>query len=90
MYRPTYVKIENDILTNETSSVIYGNGNIIGIANAIDNKMELYDINGKQILSSEIDTYDYTLNISTLAKGVYIIRLTNSTGDIQTLKLIRY
>ena len=81
---------ENDILTNETSSVIYGNGDIIGIANAIDNKMELYDINGKQILSSEIDTYDYTLNISTLAKGVYIIRLTNSAGDIQTLKLIRY
>ena len=81
---------ENDILTNETSSVIYGNGDIIGIANAIDNKMELYDINGKQILSAEINTYDYTLNISTLAKGVYIIRLTNSAGDIQTLKLIRY
>ena len=73
----------------EQSAIIYGENNIIGISNAYNSTMMLYDVNGKILFNTTIKTYDYTLDVSTLTNGVYIIQLINTNGDIQTLKLIR-
>lgn len=80
----------SDTEYTQKPAVIYGENNIIGIANATDNNLELFDINGKLLYKTNVTSYDYTLDLSTLvANGVYIIRLTDTKGNIQTLKLIK-
>lgn len=81
----TGIETEN----SEQSAIIYGENNIIGISNAYNSTMMLYDVNGKILFNTTIETYDYTLDVSTLTNGVYIIQLIDTNGDIQTLKLIR-
>lgn len=51
-------------------------------------KAELFDLNGRKVLSSEI-TNNNTVNISGLASGTYILLATDSNGNQSTQKVIK-
>ena len=65
-------------LTNITGATIWANGKTIYIANAPVNSIAtLYNISGQAVLSSTINYTPYTLNVSDMPKGVYILRINN-------------
>jgi hypothetical protein len=65
-------------LTNITNATIWANGKTIYIANAPVNSIAtLYNISGQAVLSSTINYTPYTLNVSDMPKGVYILRINN-------------
>ncbi len=72
-------------LTNITNTTIWSNGKTIYIANVPVNSIAtLYNISGQAVLSSTINYSPYTLNVSDMPKGVYILRINN-----QAYKFVR-
>lgn len=53
----------------------------------IDSKLELYDVNGRVLMSKIVLGNSGSVNLSQLRKGVYIAKLKSSSG-IKSLKLI--
>ena len=51
-------------------------------------KLELYDINGRLIISDIVNNYRYQLNISNLVKGTYLLKFFTH-NDIITKKIIK-
>jgi hypothetical protein len=49
----------------------------------------IFDILGKQVLSSSIDIVNNTIEISTLQKGIYLVKLENKEGNSRTFKIIK-
>ncbi len=47
----------------------------------------IYDINGNLKLEAR-NTLNITFDTSTMAKGVYIIKVTNSKGEVETKKVV--
>lgn len=52
------------------------------------NEFQIFDINGKRILSDQISTPLQTIDISQLAKGLYFIKVQATAGGI-TLKFVK-
>jgi hypothetical protein len=70
----------NDALTIDLSSVSLING-----------RLELYHSDGRLLLSEEIPslTFKLKLNLTTYPDGIYILRITDSGGDIFTDKILK-
>lgn len=51
-------------------------------------KVELYDVEGRRVLTDDIASGEDTLDISTLHAGSYIIKLTLHTGEVHTERII--
>jgi hypothetical protein len=63
-------------LTNITNATIWSNGKTIYIANAPVNSIAtLYNISGHKLLTTPIHHTPYTLDLSYLPKGVYMLQL---------------
>lgn len=63
-------------------------GSILNIITSIDLEVEIFDILGKKLLSSKINSNNQQININSLKKGVYLVRLNSSNGST-TKKLIK-
>ncbi|EDP72364.1 fibronectin type III domain protein [Flavobacteriales bacterium ALC-1] len=63
-----------------------GDWNISG--NSIINKITVYDILGKQVITLESNTNDVTINTSSIKSGIYIARIEGVNGS-KTVKLIK-
>lgn len=50
-------------------------------------EIELYDMLGKRVLSTEMNTYQKELNVTNLKAGVYILKITEKSNSI-TRKII--
>ncbi|WP_417875901.1 endonuclease [Winogradskyella sediminis] len=64
------------------------NGNEVTILSNHDITVEVYDILGKKVTVQNITSNQSKLNISTLTKGVYIVKLNSKIGT-QTKRLIK-
>ncbi|WP_040278089.1 endonuclease [Psychroserpens damuponensis] len=64
------------------------NGNIVYIDSNINLVAEVYDVLGKKVNVQTINTNQKQLQISTLSRGVYLVKLTSENGSI-TKKLIK-
>ena len=49
---------------------------------------QLFDINGKMILSSELSGNTGTIALSNLASGVYVITVTSTADKLMTQKIV--
>jgi Secretion system C-terminal sorting domain len=50
--------------------------------------VSIFDMLGNQLLSQKAD--DYTqLNISSFAKGIYVLKLVNANAETKMLKIIK-
>jgi len=79
---------ENDFLKNVS---IYPNpikDNDLNIKTRTPLHIEIYNVLGKLILTSKVDAYNKTVNVSSLKQGVYLIKLNSEQGSI-TKKLIK-
>lgn len=60
----------------------------ITIASNLDILAEVYDIFGKKVSAQQLSDQQKKVNISSLSKGVYMLKLSSDTGSV-TKKLIR-
>jgi hypothetical protein len=51
--------------------------------------VEIYDVTGKQILRLDDIENDKSINLSSLKKGIYLVKLKTPSGDFQTKKIIK-
>lgn len=73
----TSSKLATDISDTHTANIWYSNSTLY-ITNALDNStLVLYDASGHQVLSTTISHTPYTINLSYLAKGMYMARINN-------------
>ncbi|MDD3692187.1 MAG: T9SS type A sorting domain-containing protein [Bacteroidales bacterium] len=61
----------------------------INCENYVIKNISLYDMYGKKILSMELDTYSYDMNISNISKGFYFLRCQMQDGKSITKKIIK-
>ena len=64
------------------------NGNEVTIISNVDIVAEVYDILGKKVTVQKLSSNQKTLNISSLSKGIYLVKLNSTEGSI-TKKLVR-
>ena len=60
------------------------NGNKVYFNLSENAKIQIYNVLGKQVLNTKLSKDDNTININTLSKGVYMVKIT--TGKQATLK----
>ena len=64
------------------------NGEIINIKTQKELQVEIFDVLGKKVISTEVNKNLNTINVSTLSKGLYLVKLKSSAGII-TKKMIK-
>ncbi len=62
--------------------------NVRGLNSNTIESITIYDIIGKEVLNTSVNASQATLNISSLISGLYIVKLSNSTGSFTT-KIIK-
>ncbi|MBW1296143.1 glycoside hydrolase family 9 protein, partial [Aquimarina litoralis] len=82
---------ENEI--NQNTIKVFPNpiSDVLNIQSSLANtisKVELYSIQGKKILSKEIDNTTASLNISNITSGLYLVKII-SEGQSHTSKIIK-
>ena len=60
----------------------------VSFPNMKNGKLCVYNIVGEQILSRELASETSKINVSGLAKGIYMVRVTDDKGIVGTKKLI--
>lgn len=72
---------KDEIITNVTdipATQVWSDGKIVYIANApINSTAKVFNISGQALLSTTINCMPYTLNLSHLSAGVYMLQLNN-------------
>lgn len=83
------VKTENTLETIQIypNPVVGGKIYLTSEHNNSTKKIELYDMLGKKIMETEMNSYQKELNISNLKAGVYILKINDKTNSI-TRKII--
>lgn len=71
---------------NVAPTVSTGNFNFSGLEN--ENKMEIFDVAGKLIFQTEINSIEYNLNLTEKAKGIYIYKVYSKNEITGTGKII--
>jgi hypothetical protein len=51
--------------------------------------MEIFDLNGKQLLTNRLEYGIQTIDISSFASGVYLINFVNEKGVNSSMKFIK-
>ncbi|GAA4116365.1 hypothetical protein GCM10022393_16980 [Aquimarina addita] len=62
--------------------------NVITINNAANSTIHVYDINGSRVLTANILSNSETINLNSLATGIYYAKVQN-TNTISTLKFVK-
>ena len=70
------------IYPNPTSNFI----NIYGLAIGI-NRFSIYDVEGKKVMEISSKTASQSINISSFAKGIYLLNIVNENGTKTTFKV---
>jgi hypothetical protein len=55
---------------------------VVNIVNAANSTIQMFDVFGKLVASDNVLNNNFTLNVSELAKGTYVLRITNNEGSI--------
>ena len=61
--------------------------NIEGLTDFKNNKVEIFTIDGKQILNQEL--IQYSINIQNLSSGIYFVKVTDKEGKIGMQKITK-
>lgn len=72
------VLIKNTIITNK-----------LDLNSKINTSFQLFDMNSKLVKAGELKTGDNSIDVNSLAAGVYIMNVKNANGKNQTQKVIK-
>jgi len=69
---------------NNSKIEVYPNPatDFVNIVNAINSNIQLYDVLGNLIATDNVTNNNYSLNVANLAKGTYVLKITNGEGTI--------
>ena len=87
--------LSNDDVSIDSESIsLYPNpaNKYVTIKNASTREIssvEVYNVEGKRIMSNQVNSNTLNLNISALAKGVYIVKINSISGGTAIKKLIK-
>lgn len=72
---------------DDNAAILYPNpsNDIVSFSDTSIREIEIYDINGRKVLSDE----GRTISVKTLSKGIYIVKGTTSENISITRKLIK-
>lgn len=56
--------------------------------NTVITSVDLIDVNGRQVLSSQPNTFEMTIDTSNISQGIYIARISSDKG-VETVKLVK-
>ncbi len=70
------------IYPNPTVGIVY-------LVNAANSDAKLYDVLGKQVLQQSITTNKQTIDLGNLASGVYLLQVTNISGEQKMMKVTK-
>jgi hypothetical protein len=87
----TIVSVANAIDSNETI-IFYPNPTKDFVNFSLDDNIEsivLFNLAGQQILTKQVNGKEFILDITSLSNGIYMAKL-NTTGKLQTVKLIKF
>jgi hypothetical protein len=73
------------IFPNPADNIV--NLNLTGFTGKSD--VSLFDVNGRVVLHREVSTVNSQLDISTLPKGIYMLRIKNGGKEVNTTKIIK-
>lgn len=76
---------------NLSSVKIYPNpikDNYLNVKTNTALSIEIYNVLGTNVLTSKVDSYNKTINVSNLSKGVYLVKLSSENSSV-TKKLVR-
>ncbi len=74
----TTAKVKMDLFPNPADQVL--NVNITGYDQ--EKLIEIYDINGKKVMTETVTQNNSTLRIANLAKGIYLLKVSDKEGTI--------
>lgn len=87
-YDPT-LSNQEEVLSNEFSMYPNPNNGELNISSqGTINKVEFFDITGKQVMVSGAFTNHTLLNVSHLNQGIYLVRLTDQKNNVVVKKLV--
>ncbi len=79
-FTPELTNIEAEKTNDNIYNISYGIDNIGISSTDIISKIEIFDLMGSSLLSvSNIDNFEYTVNTASLMKGLYILRINNTS-----------
>lgn len=79
-FTPELTNVEEDNTNDNRHNISYKVDNIEIISSVIISKIEIFDLMGSSLLSvSNIDNYEFTINTNSLMKGLYILRVNNTS-----------
>jgi hypothetical protein len=89
----TYSLVQKVTRANNTDISIYPNPTMntlnISLNNAVENTLiEIYSLEGKRLMSEQTNNLNYAMNVESLAKGTYMIRISNQEKTY-TSKFVR-
>lgn len=87
----TCATLSSSDFENDNVITIYPNpsNGIFNLESQENMSIEVYDIIGKLILSQKLSVGTNSFDISNFNSGVYLLKVTNDNGNIQTHKLIK-
>lgn len=79
-FTPELTNVEEESTNDNRHNISYGIDNIGISSTNIISKIEIFDLMGSSLLSvSNIDNYEYSVNTASLMKGLYILRINNTS-----------
>jgi len=79
-FTPEFTNVEEEKTNDKRLNINFGVDNIEITSSDIISKIEIFDLMGSSLLSvSNIDNYEYTINTTSLMKGLYILRINNTS-----------
>lgn len=74
------------VFPNPTTTILH-----VNFAIEIESHVELYDTNGKKVLSKPMNELQNTLNISDLSSGIYLLKVTDlSKGFSEIVRVLKF
>jgi len=74
---------------NTTPLLLYPNPATSGFKVTVTGSVEIFSLNGQLIRKKTAVTANENIDINTFAKGVYLVKITDTTGRTETVKLLK-
>jgi len=87
----TTCQVLNTAGFEQHSVIVYPNPTkgLVAIQSTETVTITVYDIVGKLIFSKQIDNQFQNIDLSTMSSGIYLLKVTNTNGAVQTHKIIK-
>lgn len=89
-YVVTIDKIVSNVNTTLNNTLVYFTANDLVInSDATINKVEVFDLTGKVVLSKTMNASSTVMNVDNLQSSAYIVRISSNDNQVESFKLVK-